>query len=60
MKNSLWIVIVITAAFLGFLMGYSVPPLIETGMIGGQSGQTKGPRALQKDTEQYYRDLHKD
>lgn len=60
MKNNLWIVIMVTAAFLGFLIGYSTPPLIESGMIGGKGKQAKKPPALQKDTSQYYRDLYKD
>ena len=50
----------VTAAFLGFLIGYSTPPLIESGMIGGKGKQAKKPPALQKDTSQYYRDLYKD
>jgi hypothetical protein len=60
MKSDLWIVIVVTAAFLGFLMGYSVPPLIEAGMLGGKGEQVGATPELDKDMEQYYRDLLKE
>jgi len=32
MKSDLWIVFAVTAAFLGFLMGYGVPPVQEVGL----------------------------
>ena len=32
MKSDLWVVFAVTAAFLGFLMGYGVPPLAEIGI----------------------------
>jgi len=35
MKKELWIVIAIVAAFMGVLIGYSVPPMLEVGLIGG-------------------------
>ncbi len=60
MKNSLWVVIVIVAAFLGFLMGYTLPPLIEVGMIGG-SGERPGVQTeLSEDMQDYYDDLLKE
>jgi len=38
MNSDLWIVFAVTAAFIGFLMGYGVPPMQEVGLeaIGGQ------------------------
>lgn len=60
MKSDLWVVIVVTVTFLGFLMGYSLPPLIETGMLTGEGGEAEMTRELGKDMEQYYRDLLKD
>ena len=30
-KKNLWMVIIIVAGFLGFMMGYSVPPFLEVG-----------------------------
>ncbi|HEX20666.1 MAG TPA: hypothetical protein ENG78_07605 [Acidiferrobacteraceae bacterium] len=60
MKSDLWVVIVVTAAFIGFLMGYSLPPLVETGMLTGKGKQAKKQPALEKDTKQYYRGLYED
>lgn len=60
MKNDLWVVIIITLGFVGFLMGYSLPPLVETGMLTGKGGQAQEVQNLDKDMAQYYRDLSKD
>ncbi len=60
MKRDLWVVIVVTVAFIGFLIGYSLPPLVETGMLTGKGGQAGVAPELDKDMEQYYRDLLKE
>ncbi len=60
MKSDLWVVIIITLGFIGFLMGYSLPPLVETGMLTGKGGQAQAVQNLDKDMAQYYRDLLKD
>ena len=60
MKSDLWVVILVTAAFIGFLMGYSLPPLVETGMLTGKGGQAGVVPELDKDMEKYYRDLLED
>jgi len=61
MKNDLWVVIVITVTFVGFLIGYSLPPLVETGLLTGNTDQqAEITRELGKDMEQYYKDLLKD
>jgi len=61
MKSDLWVVIVVTVSFVGFLIGYSLPPLVETGMLTGDVGeQAEMTRELGKDMEQYYKDLLKD
>ena len=59
MSNSLWAIILVTGIFTGFLMGYSVPPMVEVGMIGG-GGDAAGPGpkdGLDADMEEYYRSL---
>jgi hypothetical protein len=40
MKSDLWVIFAVTAAFLGFLMGYGVPPMQEVGIaaVGGHGG----------------------
>lgn len=60
MKSDLWVVVVVTVAFIGFMMGYSLPPLVETGMLAGKGEKTEAAKELDKDMEQYYRDLLKD
>jgi len=49
----------ITAVFTSFLLGYSLPPLLEVGMIGGKSEVTPGTTEPQmdKEMEEYYRKL---
>lgn len=60
MKNSLLIVIVIVAACVGFLMGFSVPPFVEAGIIGGGPNKVKAGAQLDTKTQDYYKDLMKD
>ena len=58
MKSELWIVILVIAAFMGYMMGYSLPPMIEVGMIGGKPEQAIGVKSgVDKDMEQYYKEL---
>ena len=40
MKSDLWVTFVVIAAFLGFQMGYGVPPMQEVGIaaVGGHGG----------------------
>lgn len=59
MRNTLWTMFLITAVFTSFLLGYSVPPLLEVGMIGGKGEKTSSIREpkLNKQMEEYYRNL---
>lgn len=60
MKNELWIVILVVAVFMGFMMGYSLPPMIEVGMIGGKPERAIGVKSgVNKEMEQYYKELEK-
>jgi|TARA_Y100000294_G_scaffold176590_1_gene199395 hypothetical protein len=59
MKNTVWTMFLITAVFTSFLLGYSVPPLLEVGMIGGR-GEKPSPTMepkLNEQMEEYYRKL---
>ena len=50
--------ILITGIFIGFLMGYSVPPMVEVGMIGGGDSAEVGLKSeVDEDLEEYYRSL---
>lgn len=57
MKKDLWVVIIIVGAFMGFLMGYSLPPMIEVGMIGPEKEQIGIQTDVDQDMEQHYQDL---
>ena len=59
MKTDFWIVTIIAVAFVGFLVGYSVPPMVEVGMIGGggESGEIGLKSKVDESMEEYYRSL---
>ena len=57
MKNGLWIVILVVAIFMGFMVGYSLPPMIEVGMIGGKPDQAIGLKSdVNEEMEEYYKE----
>jgi hypothetical protein len=61
MKNSLWVVILIVLSFMGFMMGYSLPPMYEVGLIGGSGKQDVGLKSeVSDEMEEYYKQLLKD
>ena len=61
MKNGLWIVILVVAIFMGFMLGYSLPPMIEVGMIGGKPDQAIGLKSdVNKEMEEYYKELQQE
>ena len=61
MKNGLWVVIIVVGVFMGFLMGYSLPPMIEVGMIGGGEQQQVGLQPeVSDDMQEYYKNLLKE
>ncbi len=57
MKDTLWIVVVVTITFTSFLMGYSLPPLIEAGMIGNKNAKIGLKPKVNQKIKDYYRDL---
>ena len=59
MKNTLWIIIVVIAGFLGFMMGYSFPPFVQSGFAGGKGKPAQAGPKLDKDLQDYYKDLYK-
>jgi hypothetical protein len=61
MKSGLWVVIIVVGSFMGFLMGYSLPPMIEVGMIGGGEVQQVGIQTeVSEDMQEYYDNLLKE
>jgi hypothetical protein len=59
MKNTFWVVVVVTAVFLGFMLGYSFPPFLEIGFAVGK-GKKAPPTKIDKKLENYYKDLYKE
>ena len=51
MDTKLWAIFLITAICIGYLVGYSIPPMIEAGLIGG-GWQDSTAVANGQDTEQ--------
>jgi len=61
MKNSLWVVILVVLSFMGFMMGYSLPPMFEVGLIGGSGKQDIGLKSgVSDEMDKYYKELLKD
>ena len=60
MKYGFWIIILVVMGFTGFLMGYSFPPFIEAGIVGGGPNKVKAGAQLDTKTQDYYKDLLKE
>jgi hypothetical protein len=58
-KNILWIVNLIVIGFLGFMIGYSVPPFMEVG-FGENIEQLKEGQPLPDDLLKQYQYLYQD
>jgi hypothetical protein len=58
-KNTLWIVNLIVIGFLGFMLGYSVPPFLEVG-FGENIELLKEGQPLPDDLLKQYELLYKD
>jgi len=60
MKSLFWVVIVIVMGFTGFLVGFSLPPFVEAGIIGGGPNKVKAGAQLDTTTQEYYKNLLKE
>ncbi len=59
MNNNFKIIAIIVAMFIGFLLGYSIPPFIHSGAFTDR--EVKGVEIkVDKATEDFYKDLYKD
>lgn len=57
MNKHFAVVVVVVIVFLGFLLGYSVPPFIHSGVFSER--EEKGVEVkIDKEMEQYYKDLY--
>jgi len=59
MQKNLWMVLVIVAGFLGYMLGYSVPPFLEVG-FGQNIEQLDEGQPLPDDLLKQYEHLYKD
>ena len=59
MNNNFLIIVIVTTLFLGFLLGYSIPPFIHSGVFTGR--EVKGVEIkVDQETEDFYKNLYKD
>jgi len=59
MKHMFGIIIVIVTLFVGFLLGYSIPPFIHSGVFSDR--EEKGVEVMvDENLEKFYEDLYKD
>ncbi len=57
--NPVWLIITVVMGFLGFMMGYSVPPFMEVGFgVGGQQAEEGQP--VSEDMMKHYQQLYQD
>ena len=60
MKSDLWIVFAVTAAFLGFQMGYALPPMQEVGLSAFGHGDVAVEKPVgADDAMEKYKELNK-
>lgn len=59
MEKSLWILFTVVAGFTGFLLGYSVPPMIEisTSNSVGEVTMEQADPAEDQEMSDYYKEL---
>ena len=60
MKKELWVVIVVVGAFMGLMIGYSVPPMLEVGLIGGDKENVGIKTEVNEDLLKHYNSLADD
>lgn len=59
MKHTFAIIIIIVTLFIGFLLGYSIPPFIHAGVFSER--EEKGVEVkINEEVEKFYQDLYKD
>ena len=60
MKRELWVVIAVVGAFMGLMIGYSVPPMLEVGLIGGEKETVGISTEVSDDLAEHYKSLTDD
>lgn len=57
MKKELWVVIAVVGAFMGLMIGYSVPPMLEVGLIGGDKETVGISTEMSDELAEHYKNL---
>lgn len=57
MTHTFWIVIAVVTTILGFLMGYTVSPMLEVGYLTGDRESAGIKAEADQEMQDYYRDL---
>lgn len=60
MKQELWVVIAVVTAFMGLMIGYSVSPMLEVGLIGGDKDKIGISTEMDQELLDHYKDLSED
>ena len=60
MTRTLWIIIVVISGFLGFTMGYSFPPFLQTDLSSGKLQIKPEAQQVDKKMQDYYKNLYKE
>jgi len=60
MKNMFGIIILIVTLFVGFLLGYSIPPFIHAGVFSSDRAEKGVEVKVDEEMEKFYEDLYKD
>ncbi len=60
MKHTFAIVMIVVAVFIGYMLGYSIPPFIHAGVFSTERTEKGVEVKIDDTTEQYYKELYKD
>ena len=60
MSKSLWIIIVVVSGFLGFMMGFSFPPFLQTDLSAGKLKVAPASQKIDKNLQDYYKNLYQE
>lgn len=60
MKHIFGIIILVVTLFVGFLLGYSIPPFIHAGVFSTEREEKGVEIKIDEDLEKFYEDLYKD
>ena len=60
MKHTFGIIILIVTLFVGFLLGYSIPPFFHAGVFNSERAEKGVEVKIDENLEKFYENLYKD